>query len=100
MEVINHNLGNSDLSVDMIAKEVGVSRVHLYRKMKEITNQTPHSFFSNLRIKQAAKLLQDPHQSITEVMYACGFSSPASFSTTFKANYGVSPREYQKKYKN
>ncbi len=99
MEVINENLNNSDLSVDMIAKRVGVSRVHLYRKMKEITNQTPHSFFSNLRIKQAARLLQDPNQNVTQVMYACGFSNLASFSTTFKAVYGISPRDYKKKFK-
>lgn len=94
MRVINDNLSDSDLSVDFIAQEVGVSRVHLHRKMKELTNQTPHSFIRNIRLKQAAKLLKESHQSITEVMYACGFSNPASFSTMFKSQYGCSPREY------
>ncbi len=94
MEVINENIGDSDLSVDMIAQKVGISRVHLHRKMKELTNQTPHSFIRNIRLQQAAKLLKNGKQSITEVMYACGFSNSASFSTMFKNLYGCSPREY------
>ena len=94
MEVINENINDSDLSVDMIAQKVGISRVHLHRKMKELTNQTPHSFIRNIRLQQAAKLLKDGKQSITEVMYACGFSNSASFSTMFKNLYGCSPREY------
>ena len=69
MEVINENIGDSDLSVDMIAQKVGISRVHLHRKMKELTNQTPHSFIRNIRLQQAAKLLKDSKQSITEVDY-------------------------------
>ena len=94
MEVINENINDSDLSVDMIAQKVGISRVHLHRKMKELTNQTPHSFIRNIRLQQAAKLLKDGKQSITDVMYACGFSNSASFSTMFKNLYGCSPREY------
>lgn len=96
MTVINKNLSNSDLSVDMIAQEVGISRVHLFRKMKELTNQAPHAFIRNTRLKQAAKLLATSNRNITEVMYACGFQNATSFSTIFKKFYGVSPREYMK----
>ena len=98
MAVINKNINNSDLSVDMIADEVGISRVHLHRKMKELTNQTPHDFIRNLRLKQAANLLANQHQNVTEVMYACGFSNAASFSTIFKKFYGMSPRDYMKEH--
>ena len=94
MDVVNENMSDSDLSVDMIAKQVGISRVHLHRKMKELTNQTPHSFIRNIRLKQAAKLLSDSKHNVTDVMYACGFSNAASFSTMFKNLYGCSPREY------
>ena len=69
MDVINDNLSNSDLGVDDIADQVGISRVHLYRKMKELTNQTPHNFIKNLRL---------------------------SFSTMFKNMFGMSPRDYQR----
>lgn len=94
MGVINANISNPELSVNMISEQVGISRVHLYRKMKELTNQTPHGFIRNIRLQQAAKLLKQQGQNVTDVMYACGFNNPASFSTTFKALYGVSPRDY------
>ena len=100
MKVINKNLNNSDLSVDKIADEVGISRVHLHRKMKELTGQTPHDFIRNLRLKQAAHLLASQNMNITEVMYACGFNNAASFSTIFKKFYGMSPREYMNNNKN
>ncbi len=94
MKVINKNLSNSDLSIDRVADEVGISRVHLHRKMKELTGQTPHDFIRNIRLKQATHLLSEGNMNITEVMYACGFSNAASFSTVFKKMYGMSPREY------
>ena len=94
MKVINKNISNSDLSVDAIADEVGLSRVHLHRKMKELTGQTPHDFIRNIRLKQAAHLFQTRNMNITEVMYACGFNNAASFSTIFKKFYGMSPRDY------
>jgi signal transduction histidine kinase/DNA-binding response OmpR family regulator len=98
LAVVNANLGNSDLNIDMICTEVGISRVHLHRKMKELTNQTPHDFIRNLRLKQAARLLSRKGQNITEVMYRCGFNSTTSFSTMFKKMYGLSPREYMKEH--
>ena len=94
MECINKNLSNSDLSVDMIADKAGISRVHLHRKMKELTGQTPHDFIRNIRLKKAAQLLTTQGMNVTEVMYACGFSNSASFSTVFKKYYGMSPRDY------
>ena len=98
MAVINRNLSNSDLSVDGIASEAGISRVHLHRKMKELTGQTPHDFIRNIRLKQAAHLLSQPGMSVTEVVYACGFNNAASFSTIFKKFYGMSPREYMNEH--
>ena len=98
MQTINSHLDDSDLSVDMIADEVGISRVHLHRKMKELTGQTPHDFIRNIRLKQAANLLANQGMNVTEVMYACGFANSASFSTVFKKFYGMSPRDYMKEH--
>ena len=100
MDVINRNLNNAELSVDRIASEVGISRVHLHRKMKELTGQTPHDFIRNIRLKQAAHLLANHGMNVTEVMYACGFNNSASFSTLFKRFYGLSPRDYMREHKN
>ena len=98
MTSINHNLNNTELSVDKIAEEVGISRVHLHRKMKELTGQTPHDFIRNIRMKKAASLLASADMNVSEVMYACGFSNAASFSTVFKKMYGMSPREYMNEH--
>ena len=96
MDYINENLSDSDLNVDKIAGAVGISRVHLHRKVKQITGQTPHALIKNLRLRQAARMLEEPKQNISNVVYACGFSNAASFSTMFKKEYGKSPREYMK----
>lgn len=98
MNVINANINNSDLNIDMICTEVGISRVHLHRRMKELTNQTPHELIRNIRLKQAARLLRQKGQNVTEVMYHCGFNNATSFSTMFKKMYGLSPRDYMKQH--
>jgi len=94
MESINRHLDNDGLTIDLIADEVGLSRVHLHRKMKDLTGQTPHDFIRKVRLKKAAELLQAGKMNVSEVTYTCGFSSPTSFSALFKKVYGVSPSQY------
>lgn len=94
MKVINDNISNSELSVEMIAEEVGVSRVHLHRKLRQLTNQTTRDLIRNQRITLAAKLLKEKKMPIAEVAYFVGFSSPAHFTTSFKSMYGMSPSQY------
>lgn len=94
IKVIDDNLSNPDLDVEQIAKEAGVSRAKLYRKMKELTNQTPHNYIRNLRLQLAARLLKEKKLSVSEITYRCGFSSLSSFSAMFKSMYGVSPLNY------
>ena len=98
MATVNKHLDDSDLNVDLIADEVGISRVHLHRKMKELTGQTPHDFIRNLRLKRAATLLATQSMNVTEVMYACGFANATSFSTIFKKFYGMTPRDYMREH--
>lgn len=97
MKVINENLDNSDLSVEFIADKVGVSRVHFYRKMKDLTGQAPRDFLKYVRLKEAARMLSEKKLDITGVSVATGFKSLSAFSTNFKILYGISPTEYQKK---
>jgi DNA-binding response OmpR family regulator len=97
MKVINENLDNSDLSVEFIADEVGVSRVHFYRKMKDLTGQAPRDFLKYVRLKEAARMLSEKKLDITGVSVATGFKSLSAFSTNFKILFGISPTEWQKK---
>jgi YesN/AraC family two-component response regulator len=95
MKVINEELSNPELDVEMLASKVGMSRVHLYRKLKELTNQSVRDFIKGNRLKQAASLLSSKKLSISEVAYVTGFSNLSHFSNSFKEFYGVSPSEYQ-----
>ncbi|WP_335965800.1 two-component regulator propeller domain-containing protein [Galbibacter sp. PAP.153] len=94
-KLINENLDNPDLNVEMIAREIGISRVHLYRKLKELTNQSARDYVRNIRLKQAGDLLATKNLSISEVTYATGFSHVSKFSSSFKEFYGVSPKVYK-----
>ena len=95
MRAINQNMDNPDLSVEMFADLVGISRVHFYRKIKELTGQSPRDFLKTIRLKEAARLLREKHLDITSVSDATGFKTLSTFSTSFKALYGMTPSEYQ-----
>lgn len=94
MSTINSNLTNPALSVEMLAREIGISRVHLHRKLKELTNQSTRDLIRNIRLNQAANLLADGHFNISEVAFAVGFTNAAHFSNAFKELYGMPPTEY------
>jgi signal transduction histidine kinase/ligand-binding sensor domain-containing protein/DNA-binding response OmpR family regulator len=97
MKVINKHLDNPDLSVEMLSQEVGLSRVHIHRKMKDLTHQTTRDFIKNIRLQQAATLLQqNPSLTVSDVAYKVGFQNLSHFSTSFKEKYGVSPKDYLK----
>ena len=98
MRVINENLGNPALTVEMISTEVGISRVHLHRKLKGLTNQTTQQLIRNLRLKQAASLLAGKRHNITEVATLTGFAHPTYFATAFREMYGMSPSEYMERH--
>ena len=97
LKVINENMDNSELSIEQISDMVGISRVHLYRRMKDLTGQSPSEFIRYVRLKEAARLLSQKKTDITGVSIATGFKSASSFSTSFKSLYGVSPTEYMKR---
>lgn len=94
MDIINNNIGNPQLNVEMISKKIGISRVHLFRKLKELTNQSTRDLIRNIRLQQAAALLSSKNLTIKEVAVATGFSNLTHFSNAFKELYGVPPTIY------
>jgi len=98
LKVINERLSDTSLTGEKVAEEVGLSRVHLYRKLKELTNQSPRNYIRNIRLIKAAELLSQKKMSIAEVAYSVGFSSPDNFSALFKEMYGQSPKDYNEKH--
>lgn len=101
MEILNANVDNSELNVEMLANKVGISRAQLHRRMKDITGIACGEFIRNFRLKHAAELLcSGGNVYVAQIAYACGFSSPTNFSTTFKKHYGMSPSEYAEAHLN
>lgn len=94
MAVINREMANPDLTVELLASEVGLSRVHLHRRLKALTNQSPRDFIRNTRLRQAATLLSEKRLSVAEVSDLTGFSNAGSFTTAFKRLFGTTPSEY------
>jgi len=97
MAVINENMENPLFNVEICGKEVGISRVQLHRKLKEITGMSSGEFIKNIRLRHSASLLQSKKINVSQVAYKVGFTNPALFSIAFKKYYGVSPSEFCKK---
>ena len=94
MKYINEHLADPDLNVEKLTEDVGISRAQLHRKLKEIAGVSAGEFIRNLRLEQAARLIEEGQINITQVAYSVGFSNQTHFSTVFKKHYGMSPSEY------
>lgn len=97
MALVEESYPDSTFSIEKASEMLGLSRVHLYRKVKELMGVTPTDFLRNYRLKHAAALLRQKDRNVNEVAYATGFSSPPYFSKCFKAVYNITPTEYQEK---
>lgn len=94
MTMIEESYADPDFSIEKGSEKLGLSRVHLYRKVKELAGITPTDFLRNYRLKKAASLLRQKTHNVNEAAYACGFASPSYFSKCFKAVYSITPTEY------
>jgi AraC-like DNA-binding protein len=94
-EIIEKNYTDKDFSVDQIAAELGISRVHLSRKLKALSASSPSDMIKARRMEAAATMLRSGEKNMATVAAACGFASPAYFSSAFKAFYGVSPSVFE-----
>jgi DNA-binding response OmpR family regulator/ligand-binding sensor domain-containing protein/two-component sensor histidine kinase len=100
MKYLNENISNSNMNIEVLAQEVGLSRSQLYRRVKEITGISCGEFVRNYRLNQAARLLREnPSIQVAQIAYETGFAHPTNFSTTFKKHFGVSPAEYAEQHK-
>lgn len=98
MKSINKNLDNADFNVDMLTREVGISRAQLHRKLKDMTGIPTSEFIRNIRLEQAARLLREQKLNIAQVAFEVGFANQAHFSTVFKKHFGISPSEYVQRH--
>lgn len=96
--IIEKNLDNTDFDMNMMARELGLSRSSLYAKFKALTGMTPNDFVLSCKLKRAAAMLtENPDWQIADISDRLGFGSPRYFTRCFKAQFGVTPAEYRKK---
>ncbi len=100
LSVFEKHLSESGYSTESFAREVGMSRSHLHRKLKALTDLSTHEFILNMRLKRAAQLLKKKAGNVSEIAYTVGFENPANFSKAFKNQFGQSPRDFVKEMKN
>ena len=98
MKVVNDRLSDSDFNVEALAADVGLSRVQLHRRVKEMTGITIGEFIRNLRMQQAARLFEQGDITVSQVTYAVGMVNPNHFAAAFKKYFGVTPSEYMAKH--
>ncbi|MCL5130017.1 two-component regulator propeller domain-containing protein [Algibacter sp. L4_22] len=97
LKYINANISDTDLSVELLASHVSLSRSRLYRKIKGLTGQTVTEFIRKVRLQRAKQILEKGNANISEVCFKVGFSSPSYFTKCFKAHFGILPTEVEVK---
>lgn len=94
LSLIEDNMDNTAYSVEDLSRDLGMTRVSLFRKLKSISGLTPTDFIKSIRLKRAAQLLKGSKLSMSEVADMVGFSSPSYFAKCFKEAFSMSPTQY------
>ncbi len=91
IKLVEDQMGSSDLTVESLGQQLGMSRSFLYKKLMAITGLGPAEFIRTIRVKRGMALLERSQLQITEIAYKVGFNSLKSFTMNFKAAYGITP---------
>lgn len=94
---VEKHIKESDYSVETLSKEMGMSRIKLYKNLLRITGKSPIEFIRIIRMKRAAQLLKESQMTVSEIAYETGFNYPKYFAKYFKEIYHVSPSIYREK---
>ncbi|MBA4411296.1 MAG: substrate-binding domain-containing protein [Bacteroidota bacterium] len=97
--IIEENLNKEDISVDELGQKIGISRVHLYRKIKKLTDMSVSEFVIMVKLKKSLELLRNSGKTIAEIAYEVGFSSPSYYTRCFREQFKMSPTEYMQNKK-
>ena len=92
--VIDENLTNIDIDVERLAKIMNMSRPTFYRKIKALSNLTPHELIHITRLKKAAELLSEGNYKVYEVASMIGYSLQTNFARDFHKQFGMTPSDY------
>ncbi len=94
LEHVSAHLSDSGYGVEQIAADLGITRIHVNRKLKAETGYSPSTVFKTIRMTEARRLLLEGQYPVSEIATRCGFSTASYFSTAFKDFFGQSPSEF------
>lgn len=100
VDTVEADISNPDLSVEVVASRLGMSRVQLYRKIKASTNYSAAEMIRLIRLRHAVAMLTKPGMSVSQVAYAVGFSSASYFSRSYKEYFKESPTQTLRRVSN
>ncbi|PWD99822.1 hybrid sensor histidine kinase/response regulator transcription factor [Marinilabilia rubra] len=93
-KILEKNYTNPEFSVEDLSREIGMLRIHLYRKMKALTDFTPSEYIGKFRLHKAKYILEQQRGNISGVALDVGFTSPAYFSKKFREEFGKTPSAF------
>jgi transcriptional regulator GlxA family with amidase domain len=94
VEIAEKNMADYEFDVEKLARQMAISRRQLFRKFKAVAGCTPNVFVRDIRLNRAAQLLRESRMTVSEIIYAVGFSDPKHFRNIFRERFGVLPGEY------
>lgn len=94
LELVEKNISSTDFSIELMSRDLGMSRTMLYKKILALTGKPPLEFLRSLRLKRAALLLSKSQMNVSEIAFLVGFNDPKYFSKHFKNEFGVLPSKY------
>ena len=93
-DIVKRHLSDPDFSAAVLCEESRWPAKQVYRRIKQLTGLGIVEFIRDIRLSQAAALLEQGQLNVTEIMYKVGFTTPSYFSKCFKTRYGLTPSEY------
>ncbi len=99
ISLIESKLEDPEYDVESFSRDIGMSRVGLYYKLKALTDLSVQEFIFSMRLKRAAQLLKESGLTVTEVAYQVGFKDSSHFTKLFKKQFGMPPSVFMKQNK-
>ena len=99
LSVFEDHLDEPGFSVEKLAHEIGISRVHLNRKLQALTNLSTRDFLRTLRLQRAAQMLRNASGTVSEIAYKVGFNNLSHFSKAFRNHFGELPSDFSRNEK-
>ncbi len=94
VDVVEYNIADPTFGVEEMARELGMSRTNMHRRIKALTGFPPSELIRSIRLKRAAALLLSKADSVSQISMLVGFEDHSYFSKSFKKHFGVAPSEY------